>query len=98
MSTSVKTVAIFNAKKGREDDLHALLRSMVTPSRAEPGNLRYDLWRETEQPGRFVLDELYVNADAITQHRASPHFQGYLARINDLADRTVVVLSADDVG
>ena len=39
-----------------------------------------------------MLDELYADDAAIAAHRASPHFQDYLARINDLAERTAVVL------
>jgi quinol monooxygenase YgiN len=97
VSESVKTIALFTAKEGREDDLRALLRSMASPSRAEPENLRYDLWREAEPPRRFVLDEMYTSAEAIAHHRATPHFQAYLARINDLADRIVVVLHVEDV-
>ena len=65
---------------------------MIAPSRAEPGNLRYDLWADQSQPGRYVLDELYQDADAVAAHRASHHFQAYLASINNLAERTAYTL------
>ncbi len=97
MSSPVKIVAILNAKEGTQVELEALLRGLVAPSRAEPGNLRYDLWRDIDNPGRFVIDELYRDSDAIQSHRATPHFKDYLARINDLASRTAVVVSAVDV-
>jgi len=98
MSTSVRLVAVLVAKSGREDDLEALLRGMAASSRAEPGNLRYDLWRDADQPGRFVLDELYKDADALAVHRASPHFQAYVARVGDLASsRMPMVLRPEDV-
>ena len=70
---------------------------MTSPSRAEPGNLRYDLWQDVDNPGRFVLDELYKNTDAVASHRATHHFQNYLSRINDLAERTAVVVRSVDV-
>jgi quinol monooxygenase YgiN len=44
-----------------------------------------------------VLDELYTDTGAVASHRATPHFQNYLARIGDLAERTAVVLQAVDV-
>jgi len=98
MSTSVRLVAVLVAKSGREDDLEALLRGMAASSRAEPGNLRYDLWRDADQPGRFVLDELYKDADALAFHRASAYFQAYVARVGDLAaSRTPMVLRPEDV-
>ena len=45
-------------------------------------------------PARFILDELYVDDAAIAAHRASPHFQAYLAQIGDLAERSAFVLDA----
>ena len=97
MTSTVKIVAILTAKAGRESELETLLRGMVPLSRAETGNLRYDLWRDGDNPGRFVLDELYRNDDAIVSHRATPHFQNYLSRINELAERTAVVVHGVDV-
>jgi quinol monooxygenase YgiN len=97
VTSPVKTVAVFEAKKGHEGQLEALLRSMVAPSRAEPGNLRYDLWQDIDTPHRFVLDELYQNGKAVAAHRATPHFQHYLSSINALADRSVTVVNAVDV-
>jgi quinol monooxygenase YgiN len=92
MTDHVKVVAILTARKGREADLRALLEGLIAPSRAEPGNLRYDLWVDQSEPTRFVLDELYVDGAANTAHRATPHFQNYLSRINDLAERSAVAL------
>ncbi len=97
MTLPVKTVALFLAKEGHQSELEKLLRDMVAPSRAEPGNLRYDLWQDVDIPHRFVLDELYQDAKAVTAHRATPHFQNYLTRINTLAERTATVVHAVDV-
>lgn len=92
MSTPVKIVAIFNAHAGKTADLRALLDTMLEPSRAEPGNLRYDLWQDREDPDRFVLDELYVDAEAVDTHRGTAHFQAFAATIGDVADRTAILL------
>ena len=91
MSNPVKIVAILTAKPGKADALNALIDGMVGPSRAEPGNLRYDVWREKAEPNRFVLDELYASDEAVAAHRAAPHFQDYVGKIGDLADRLLVV-------
>ncbi len=92
MPTPVKIVAILTARPGKETELSALLDTMLAPSRAEPGNHRYDLWTDPATPGRFVLDELYADADAVAAHRATPHFQTYLSRIEALAERQAFVL------
>ncbi|SER56090.1 putative quinol monooxygenase [Sphingobium sp. YR768] len=92
MTNPVKIVAVLTARAGAADQLRTLLDGMLVPSRAEAGNLRYDLWQDQSEPTRFVLDELYTNSDAVAAHRATPHFQDYLAAIGDLAERTAFVL------
>jgi quinol monooxygenase YgiN len=92
MATSVKITAILTARPGKAEDLKALLLGMVSPCRAEPGNLRWDIWQDQSQPGRFVLDELYEDSAAVAAHRETPHFKAYFAKINDLAERIAVVL------
>jgi quinol monooxygenase YgiN len=91
MTKSVKIAAILVARPGKAEELTALLSGMVAPCRAEPGNLRWDIWRDQADPNRFVLDELYVDSAAITAHRETAHFKSYFAKINDLAERTAVV-------
>jgi quinol monooxygenase YgiN len=93
----LKIVAILVAKPGKFDELAALLNTMVQKTRAEPGVLRFDLWRDEADPNRFVLDELYTDRTAIDAHRASAHFQMYLGKINDLAERTSILLRQEDV-
>jgi quinol monooxygenase YgiN len=91
MSNPVKIVAILTAKPGKADALKTLIDGMVGPSRAEPGNLRYDVWREKAEPNRLVLDELYASDEAVAAHRAAPHFQDYVSKIGDIADRVALV-------
>ncbi|MBB4510019.1 putative quinol monooxygenase [Rhizobium johnstonii] len=95
--TNVKVYAVLTAKSGKEKELEELLRGMAAPSRTEAGNLRYDLWRDTAVLGRFILDEMYVDAEANSSHRESPHFQNYVGKINELADRSVYLVTSVDV-
>jgi Uncharacterized conserved protein len=93
MTSQIKIVAILTARPGKANELRDLLDGMIEPSRSESGNLRYDLWTDQAKPDQFVLDELYEDADAVAAHRASPHFQTYLAKINDLAERSAFTLA-----
>jgi quinol monooxygenase YgiN len=94
MTGNVKTVGILTAYPGKETELRSLLEGLIGSSRSEPGNLRYDLWADSSEPGVFVLDELYLDADAAAAHRASPHFQHYCANVGALADRRTLSLQA----
>ncbi len=96
-SAPVKTIATLVARRGMAEELRALLDGMVVPSRAEPGNLQYNLWRDHTDAGRFVLEELYTDDAAVAAHHATTHFENYLSKINDLAERTVVTLDSIEV-
>ena len=94
MSKQVKSIAVLVAKAGKIDDLKVLLQGVVAPSRAEPGNLKYEVWQDRTEPSRFILDEVYEDEDAVEAHRAAAHYQDYRARASALADRTVFLLQS----
>lgn len=82
---SVKVVAFVSVKPGQEDAFVVAARDCVTASRAEPGVIRYGLWREAEGERRFVFDELYVDDAAVQAHMASDHFKAFGMAARDLA-------------
>lgn len=41
----------------------------------EPGNLRFDLLRNDDNPNRFVLYEAYVNESAAAAHKETSHYK-----------------------
>lgn len=91
MSDHVKITAILTAHAGKEAELFSILERMAPRCRAETGNLRWDVWRDQAQSGRFTLDELYVDDAAVEAHRSSDHYRDYAARVPSLADRIAVV-------
>lgn len=40
----------------------------------EPGNLRFDVLQNTEDPTRFVLYEAYRSAEDAIAHKQTPHY------------------------
>ena len=72
-------VARWTAKPGQEGAVAEALARMIEPTRAEPGNLLYEVNRDPERPGAFLLYEQYVDAQAYAAHGASPHFQEHAA-------------------
>ena len=92
MPDPVKIMAILAARPGKHEALGALLEGMIAPSRAEPGNLRWDIWRDRGDDTRFVLDELYADHAAAIAHRETAHFRHYADAIGALAERTPFTL------
>lgn len=94
----VKIVAFITPKPGREAELDAVVRNVVAGSRTEPGNLRYDAWREVGGK-RIVIDELYADHAAIEAHRVAPHYVAFRSAVGELLDGApdVTIVEAIDV-
>ncbi|WP_175968499.1 putative quinol monooxygenase [Burkholderia sp. BCC0322] len=77
----------------------AVLRSMVAKTRAEPGNRRYDLFRERDGSPNLHLYEIYDDQAAFDAHLASPHFGEFRTKSVDwfTAPPIIKVLSGIDV-
>lgn len=70
--------AQYRVRAGEEARVANALRNMVAPTRAEPGNLDYQVFRDPADPSRFVLFERYTDEGAFQAHLASPHFDTWL--------------------
>ena len=68
------------AKTGKEDELRRDLSVLVEPSRAEEGSIRYDLFEDQDEPGRFVFVEAWASVEAQNKHHEhGPHIQHFHA-------------------
>lgn len=97
MPNNAKIVGLLVANPGKAAELRELLLGMAKPSRAEPGNLRWDVWQDQSNSDRYVLDELYVDEAALAAHRETPHFMNYAERVSRIAERTPLVLAPIEV-
>lgn len=71
-------IARYKARAGEDSRVGAALKEMRQPSRAEPGNLDYQVMRDPGQPGVFVLYERYADEAAFQAHLATEHFDTWL--------------------
>ena len=81
--SEVRVIARFVASEGKEDQLRTMLRGMLTPTRAEPGCERYELY-ESDARGRFYLYETWESQAALDQHIATPHFRHLQQSVGEL--------------
>ena len=54
-----------------DEELKGELLSTTVPTRAEPGNLKYDLYQSLSDKGSFLRLEVWRNAAALEQHKQS---------------------------
>ena len=89
----VTVVATLVAQSGKETQVEALLRALVTPTRAEDGCIRYDLHRDLDNPGAFVFYETWASRAALDAHSASEHLARFAREGGPLlASRDVKVM------
>jgi quinol monooxygenase YgiN/quercetin dioxygenase-like cupin family protein len=55
-----------------EEDLKRELLSTTAPTRAEAGNLQYDLYQSPNDKGSFLRFEVWRNAAALEEHKQMP--------------------------
>ena len=53
-------------------------------SRKEPGNLRFDVMRQNDNPLRFALYEVYRDEAAFKAHQQTEHYARWRREIDDL--------------
>jgi autoinducer 2-degrading protein len=50
----------------------------------EPGNRRFDVLQDSEDPCRFVLYEAYADADAAAAHKQTDHYLAWRGTVADM--------------
>ncbi len=83
----VVLVVRYLTKEGSDEEVASLLRQMIPHARNEPGCLRYEVGRSTEDPRRFLLYEVYRDEAAFKAHGETEAFKEYvLGRIVPLLE------------
>ena len=70
----------------REEFLAGMAANAEASVRDEPGCLRFDISSVDGDENRFVLYELYADAEAFAAHKTTPHF----AQWRTVAEQVVV--------
>lgn len=88
-------VAEIRAKPGKENELRAATLPLVAQVRREPNNLLYFLHEDRQTPGRFVFYEIFAARPDFEAHNASSHVQAWFAKLPELADGDVNVMTLE---
>ena len=73
-------ITFIRGPEGSEADLMSELLSTTAPTRAEPGNLRYDLYQSATQKNYFMRFEVWRNPQALEDHKLTPHLKASFER------------------
>ncbi|WP_329577916.1 putative quinol monooxygenase [Streptomyces sp. NBC_01361] len=84
-------VAHYRCAPADADAVRAALLTMRGHTRAEPGNLAYEVHAVSEEPGGFLLYESYADQSGFEAHKAAGYFKELIVETvwPLLADRSV---------
>ena len=73
-------ITFIRGPEGSEQELLNELLSTTAPTRAEPGNLRYDLYQSPTNRNYFMRFEVWRNPQALEDHKMTPHLKASFER------------------
>lgn len=83
----IHVIARHFARPDSIDQVKTILLSLIEPSRAEPGCLKYELLQNAENPTEFTFVETFADDAALELHAAAPYITGLAPRLKDLVAR-----------
>ncbi|MFJ4846611.1 MULTISPECIES: putative quinol monooxygenase [unclassified Streptomyces] len=76
----LQVIARYTVSEGHEDEVFALLPALAEASRAEPGNISFEVFHALGDARDVVLLERYDSPRAFAAHRDSLHFKDLVLR------------------
>jgi quinol monooxygenase YgiN len=84
----------FHAREGCEAQVAAAIAEVVPPTRAEPGCLGIEGYRDTRDPRLFFIHSLWPDEAAFDLHAGLPHTVRFLQTVQPLVDHPLDVRRA----
>lgn len=81
---TVRAVAHLRAQEGKGAELGDVLRGLIEPTRAEPGNISYELLASLDDARNYTFVEEYQDGDALDAHFQTSHIEAALAVFPEL--------------
>jgi len=77
------TLVHVRVKPEHVDDFIAATGDNHRGSVEEPGNLRFDVLQDPQDPTRFLLYEAFASAEDAAAHKQTPHYLAWRERVAD---------------
>ncbi|HEX9636464.1 MAG TPA: antibiotic biosynthesis monooxygenase [Acidobacteriota bacterium] len=85
-------VTFIRGLEGKEDQLKRELLALEAPTRAEPGNITYDLYQSPVKKNEFMRYEVWRNPEALEEHKATPHLRASFKKRQEQGWTTEITL------
>ncbi|MNI15662.1 putative monooxygenase YcnE [compost metagenome] len=72
--------AHLQVKPDQEQAFLEEMKTLLPQTRAEEGNISYDLMKSVEQEHHYTMVELWKDVEATTSHNSSAHFTAFVQK------------------
>jgi quinol monooxygenase YgiN len=70
-----------HVKEGQVPAFTEAILENARNTRREPGNVRFDVLQQEQDPSRFMLYEVYRTPDDFAAHQKTPHYLKFKERV-----------------
>jgi quinol monooxygenase YgiN len=84
---TIRLLAFLEAKKGKGDELWKILRELIEPTLAEPGNIAYVPHRLVNNSDNFMFDEIWEDQKDLDRHFKQPHMHNLEEKLSPLLEK-----------
>ena len=82
----IALIAKVKARPGQTATLKAELESLIEPTRAEAGCIKYDLHVSNDDDASFMFYEIWRSKEDLDLHIETPHLQALLSKMDTLVE------------
>ncbi|MFS1512983.1 putative quinol monooxygenase [Chengkuizengella sp. SCS-71B] len=75
--------AIIHVNPEKEQDFLKEIQSLIRDSRAESGNISYQLMKDTEKENVYMMVEEWKDVEAVQSHNSSEHFTAFVGKASE---------------
>ena len=95
---AVKVVTRVVAQADKTEEVRDLLRSLVEPTRGEPGCLRYELLQNRSDPKDFTIIQEWESDETLEAHFDTAHFKTAARDLTQRIDQVPDIRRYDTIG
>lgn len=95
---SLHVIARFRARDGKENELREVLQTLIVPTRAENGCIRYELFENPADGRDLVFVEEWTDDAALDAHLQTAHIAHARNRFAELVEGELDLLRIRKIG
>jgi quinol monooxygenase YgiN len=75
--------ATFHINPAKQDTFLNEIQPLIVASKAESGNISYNLQKDTENENIYTMVEVWQDLQAVASHNSSEHFTVFVSKAKD---------------